>query len=44
MASVFSRFGFRVSQSVSGFKEFGFSGLGFNFSDLDGFGFFRFRI
>lgn len=28
----------------SGFQEFGFSGFGFNFPDLDGFGFFRFRV
>jgi hypothetical protein len=39
--SVFPRSGFGVFQSVSGFQEFGFSGFGFNFSDLDGLGFFQ---
>jgi hypothetical protein len=37
MVSDFSRLGFRVFQSVSGFQEIGFSGFDFSFfSDLDG--------
>ena len=50
MVSDFSRLGFRVFQSVSGFQEIGFLGFGFGFfriwivSDLDGFGFLRVRI
>jgi hypothetical protein len=33
--------GFSIGFRISGF---GFSGFGFSFSDLDGFGFFRFGI